>query len=228
MKYKSNLENPNGAHYKVVTRIPRDATILELGCAQGYMTEYLRDELGCKVWGVEVDEQAAERAQAFAEQMIVADIDRGNWHEQLEREKFDVIIMADVLEHLKHPKALLRRCHELLVPGGKIVLSLPNVSHQLVIAMLLCGEFSYGQVGLLDNTHLRFFTPKSFERLMNETGFIRVDEDHVISPEPKGDQLECLQKVQKTHPGLFDDQPHAAVYQFIYVLQPAVPAGGDR
>ncbi|QJB55739.1 class I SAM-dependent methyltransferase [Pseudodesulfovibrio sp. zrk46] len=225
MKYKSNLENKNGAHYKVVTRIPRKTDVLELGCAQGYMTEYLRDELGCRVWGVEIEAEAAGRAGNYAEQMIVADIDRDDWQSELTRKEFDVIVMADVLEHLKHPATALRKCRELLAPGGQIVLSLPNVSHQLVIAMLLCGEFSYGQVGLLDNTHLRFFTPKSFNRLVNENGYEIVDRDDVVSPEPKGDQLECLTTVQKSHPGLFDDMPHALVYQFIYVLRPKGQGG---
>lgn len=220
MKYKSNLENPNGAHYKVVSRIPRGADVLELGCAQGYMTHYLGAERNCRVWAVEIDPQAAEQARPHAQQVIVADLDRAPWPEQLDRSSFDVIVLADVLEHLQYPAQTLRICAGLLAPEGRIVLSLPNISHQLVIAMLLRGDFVYGEIGLLDSTHVRFFTPSSFARLAAETGFSVEEEDFVIAPVPKGESTAHFETVLAEHPHFFDSIPHASIYQFIVVLRP--------
>ena len=125
-------------------------------------------ERGCEIVGVELDPAMAERAAEFCERMIVGDVEALDLESELEGERFDAIVAADVLEHLKDPLGLLQRLRPFLEPDGCFVISVPNVAHGSVRLALLHGHFEYQDIGLLDATHLRFFTRETLEQLLDE------------------------------------------------------------
>ena len=153
---------------------PRGSRVLEFGCATGYMSRVLRDDRGCRVTGFECSAAAAQQAAPFCERLIVGDIeDEARWAQLTG--PYDVVMFADVLEHLRDAETVLRRARELLVADGFLLISMPNVAHHTVRWQLLRGRFDYTESGLLDDTHLRFYTRSSTLALLRRCGF-RVEE----------------------------------------------------
>ncbi len=152
--------------------IPPDAkVILEVGCGTGRLCEaYRRINPGVKWYGVESNWEAARAAMdrgVFARCVDIETDSIGNW---LDVQDADVLIFGDVLEHLRDPWTVLKRLTEYVRPGGQILASIPNVQHYSVILSLLHGQWTYGQEGLLDWTHLRFFTLRSIREMFQQAG----------------------------------------------------------
>jgi 2-polyprenyl-3-methyl-5-hydroxy-6-metoxy-1,4-benzoquinol methylase len=154
-------------HADVVRLVADGSRVLELGPATGYMSRVLSDR-GCTVVGIEIDPEMAERAADFCERVIVGDLDTLDLAAELGDERFDTIVAADVLEHLRDPLGALERLRPFLKPDGCFVISVPNVAHGSVRLALLSGHFEYRRTGLLDSTHLRFFTRETLERLLDD------------------------------------------------------------
>jgi 2-polyprenyl-3-methyl-5-hydroxy-6-metoxy-1,4-benzoquinol methylase len=157
----------DSVHADVVKLVDEGSRVLELGPATGYMTHAF-GERGCAVVGIELDPAMAAKAEAFTERMIVGNIDELDLDGELGDERFDAIVAADVLEHLRDPLKVLLDLKKFLKPDGAFVISFPNVAHGSVRLALLSGRFDYQDIGLLDATHLRFFTRESFEELLDE------------------------------------------------------------
>jgi 2-polyprenyl-3-methyl-5-hydroxy-6-metoxy-1,4-benzoquinol methylase len=171
-KYVEFQDDPASTHSKVVSLGPPATRVLEFGCATGYMSEVLKTRLGCTVVGVEIDRDAAALAEQHAERVIVGDAEKIDYAAELAGEEFDVVLFADVLEHLKEPADVLRRVRPFVAENGVVVASIPNIAHASVRLALLAGEFRYREWGLLDDTHLRFFTRASIQDLFEETGYV--------------------------------------------------------
>jgi GT2 family glycosyltransferase/glycosyltransferase involved in cell wall biosynthesis/SAM-dependent methyltransferase len=145
------------------------ASVLEIGCGAGRLGEALKARQPCHVTGIELDGLAAESARQRLDDVVVGDVETLDL--AFASNSFDAIVCGDVLEHLRQPERLLRRIHNWLKPGGKLIASIPNVAHRSVIGNLLCGNWDYEPAGLLDATHLRFFTRRSIERLLYRAHF---------------------------------------------------------
>ncbi|WP_172635889.1 glycosyltransferase [Desulfitobacterium dichloroeliminans] len=156
-------------------RIIPGSQVLELGSATGYMTRYLKEELGCTVTCVEIDANAAAKGSIYSAKMIVADLDLMEWYEQLRGKGFDHVIFADVIEHLKDPWQVVRAAVQLLSPQGTLLISVPNIGHSSILMELLEGRFDYRPTGLLDDTHIRFFTRKSLLDLLGRAGMCPIE-----------------------------------------------------
>jgi 2-polyprenyl-3-methyl-5-hydroxy-6-metoxy-1,4-benzoquinol methylase len=176
-----DLDNLNDSHTLVVRMVGENRKVLELGCAEGSTTRVLR-ERGCRVTGIEMDPTAAQTAAEFAERVIVDNLDTMDFEAALGRERFDVIVAADVLEHLSDPVRCLRACVPFLSADGEVVLSIPNVAHADVRLALLDGQFEYSEWGLLDNTHLRFFTRESLLDFLDDCGLAELEIRRVTRP----------------------------------------------
>jgi len=161
--------------------IGHNKTVLEVGCATGYFTKVL-SERGCKVVGMELDPDAAKAAERWADRVVVGNADDAAAWDPLDDESFDVITFGDVLEHLRDPVAVLRAAARKLKLTGFVVTSLPNVAHGDVRLSLLHGDFRYRETGLLDRTHVRFFTLETTRELLREAGLVVVDTRRVIMP----------------------------------------------
>ncbi|MSP36655.1 MAG: class I SAM-dependent methyltransferase, partial [Limnohabitans sp.] len=145
--------------------------VLELGTGPGTVTRILHDK-GCKVTGVEMDPDTLATCAPFCERTLLANLEDPLWWQPLKGEKFEVIICADVLEHLRDPRPLLEKLPVFLMDGGCVLMSLPNASHLTIVASLLGGRFPYQKNGLLDNTHLRFYGREDLDALLRECGFL--------------------------------------------------------
>ena len=154
-------------HADVVNLVGRDKRVLELGPATGYMSRVF-NERGCQVVGIEIDAGMAATAAEVCERVVVGDLEQLDLEEELAEDRFDVIVAADVLEHLKDPLAALDKLKPFLKEEGAFVISVPNIAHGSVRLALLSGIFEYQDIGLLDSTHLHFFTRATFERLLDE------------------------------------------------------------
>jgi methionine biosynthesis protein MetW len=152
----------------VTLMIPRGARVLELGCGTGSLCKIVADACRAEVVGIEPDSKRAERAKARGVQVFVADLTE----ELIEKiAPFDIVLLADVLEHVPYPQAMLLLSRHALKPGGAVIISVPNVAHWSVRADLLRGKFRYQQFGIMDATHLRWFTAASIESLLASAGF---------------------------------------------------------
>ncbi|MBD1862952.1 MULTISPECIES: glycosyltransferase [Trichocoleus] len=160
----------NNSHKKMLQLIGNNKHVIDFGCATGYLAQFL-SQRGCKVTGIEVNPEAAKTAENYCEQVIVADLDLVSLAEILPEKKFDVAVFGDVLEHLRNPWQLLKATIQLLKPDGYIVASIPNISHGAIRLALLKGRFEYSQLGILDDTHLRFFTHETVKKLFEDTGY---------------------------------------------------------
>ena len=157
-------------HETLLSLIPRGSTVLDLGCAIGYLGGELR-RVGCDVYGVDANPLAIDAAASQGYTALEL-LDLNNFDQlPFGGKKFDVVLAADVLEHLLEPDQLLIRLHELVAPGGNLLISVPNIAHGSVRLSLLTGRFDYVEVGILDRTHLHFYTFKSARMLLERTGW---------------------------------------------------------
>jgi O-antigen biosynthesis protein len=149
--------------------------VMDLGCASGQLGRSLLELNKARhLVGVELFEPAAKEARKYYDVVYVADIDTL----RLDYDKdFDVVICGDILEHLKEPLSILRQIHAWLKNDGLIICSVPNIRYWRILKdLVLKGEWKYEASGILDHTHLRFFTVRSFKRLLAEACFKVVNE----------------------------------------------------
>ena len=159
----------NNSRTRLVRWIPAKSRVLEVGCATGFMAEYLTRRLACRVTGVERDPEAARIATGRCERLIVGDVEEPDLIARCAGE-YDTIVFADVLEHLRDPEAVLRSLARYLVPGGRVLASIPNVAHWSIRCRVLAGRWNYQDRGILDRSHLRFFTRRSAHALFARAG----------------------------------------------------------
>jgi 2-polyprenyl-3-methyl-5-hydroxy-6-metoxy-1,4-benzoquinol methylase len=143
--------------------------ILECGCSTGFLSRQLAAG-GSRVVGIEIDTEAAEKARQFCDRVLSLDLNQPDWS-QVVGEQFDLVTYGDVLEHLLEPQAVLRETRNVLVPGGRVLISLPNIAYWTMRAKLLLGRFEYESMGLLDYTHLRFFTFHTARKMIEQAGY---------------------------------------------------------
>jgi 2-polyprenyl-3-methyl-5-hydroxy-6-metoxy-1,4-benzoquinol methylase len=189
------------ARPEVVALVPPSAQrVLDIGCGTGRLGEAIKARQRAEVIGVELIDEAACEAKNRLDQVLVGDI------EQMEMpfaaDSFDAVICADVLEHLTDPECLLRRVHDWLRPGGVMVASIPNVRHHSMIQCLLEGNWTAEAAGILDHTHLQFFTRRSIKVLLESSG-LSVDRIDFI-PGPGYDEWRQSENVERDRIGRLD------------------------
>jgi 2-polyprenyl-3-methyl-5-hydroxy-6-metoxy-1,4-benzoquinol methylase len=173
-------EAANSAHGFMAQMVGSNKRVLELGAAGGHMTRALTAQ-GCTVTAVEYDAEAAIDLKAETSEVIVGDLNDLTLLDDL-RPDYDVVLCGDVLEHLLDPQAVLDRVTRLLAPGGRVVVSLPHVGHVDVRLALLQGRWDYNSWGLLDATHIRFFTLKTIQEMVARAGLVIIDLRRVRAP----------------------------------------------
>lgn len=193
--------------------------VLDVGCWTGEVGRILT-ERGCTVTGIELDREAASLAEKVLEKVIVADLDATPLTELVEPGSFDVVIFADVLEHLTNPRAALEQARDLLTPDGRVVISIPNVTHGSVRLALFQGRWQTTDTGLLDRTHIKFYSREGLLALFAEAGYAVED--------LRGTTADPLNVEVAVDPGSLPDvavewvrqQPDALVYQFQLSARP--------
>jgi 2-polyprenyl-3-methyl-5-hydroxy-6-metoxy-1,4-benzoquinol methylase len=146
---------------------PAGRRVLDVGCGSGALGLLLKSR-GHVVTGLELVPDAAEHARRYLDHVTVADVETGGF--PFSPGSFDVVILADVLEHLIDPWRTVRQAAELLAPTGCVVASVPNVQNIDVLRRLIRGRWDYRERGILDRGHLRFFTLRTLRRLFDDAG----------------------------------------------------------
>ncbi|WP_430742472.1 glycosyltransferase [Bacillus atrophaeus] len=149
---------------EIVQLVPPEANrILDIGCGAGATGLELMNRQFCELYGVELHPLAAKAARSHYKAVIEEDVEQAEM--PYPEGFFDVIIFADILEHLKDPWTVIQTYAKYLAPSGCMVCSIPNISHAEALFPLLLGDWTYRDAGILDRTHLRFFTPQTVHTL---------------------------------------------------------------
>lgn len=164
--------------------------IVEIGCSSGALArEFKKISSDCYYLGVEIDSIYAEMAKRYCDECLVLDIEAAPKNFWEETKNFDCWIFGDTVEHLKDPWSILKLIRKNIDPKGSIVACIPNAQHWSLQAKLCIGDFRYEPSGLLDKTHLRWFTKQTIIEMFNETGFQVVTYIPRIFNEPKRDRF---------------------------------------
>ena len=171
--YSRNALDPNAndSLAKIARIVTSGCTVLDIGCATGSLGQYLWREKHCLVDGIEVNTFAAAVARPHYRMLWEIDVESDQLEVALGGRFYDFVICADVLEHLRDPSRVLQRLSQCLLPSGSLIISIPNVGYMGVLMEIMSGDFRYRERGLLDETHLRFYTGKSFLRLLGTNGY---------------------------------------------------------
>lgn len=207
----------------IADRVAVSSRVLEFGSADGRLTRYLKENKNCLVDIVEIDEESGKKAALYANRAFVGsgegDIEKYCW--LLDGEKYDFIIFADVLEHLLHPWEVVKKCKKALVPQGQILASVPNIAHNSIIIDLINDRFTYHPTGLLDNTHLRFFTRESFTKMVQSEGFTVVEEASALIRVGECEIQNTYADVPKEVFKFLVARPEGNIYQYMFALKPS-------
>ncbi len=168
----ANSNYYDGLNLKLLAAIPAGARrVLELGCANGRLGRRFKElHPGVQWWGVDLSAEACATAAPHLDRVVTLDLDRADL--TVLEGGFDVVVIGDLLEHLRQPAALLAALCDLTTDDAKIVCCLPNMGHLSVIERLVAGDISYDSAGLLDQTHVRFFSPSSAFKTFLDGGWL--------------------------------------------------------
>jgi 2-polyprenyl-3-methyl-5-hydroxy-6-metoxy-1,4-benzoquinol methylase len=216
-----NFKEGDGSSHAVMLQMLGSlptSRVLDLGCSGGLFAERAR-KVGHHVTGVDYTEIQGVRDRT--DRFFVADLEAGI--PEAVGGRYDVVVAGDVIEHLSRPSATLRQIREVLRPGGQLLLSVPNFGHWYPRARVATGLFGYDRRGILDNTHLRFFTRATLRRMVRAAGFDVVEE--IATGLPLGavgdgahpGVLHALRRIDET---LVKLRPTFFGYQYILRLTP--------
>ncbi|MDP1999805.1 MAG: methyltransferase domain-containing protein, partial [Rhodoferax sp.] len=199
-------------------------TVLDLGMGAGGLGQFLSQRQSVVTDGVSLNPAEAEIARKWYRQALLADLDRDDLTVLFAGQQYDCIVCADVLEHLKAPQNVLAQCKTLLKPGGRLLTSVPNAGYCGLVAELIKGDFRYRSEGLLDSTHLRFFTRTSLQRFFAENAWTT---QSTMTTQRSLLESEFSVAFDSLPPAVARHLlalPDALTYQFISVSQPASTA----
>jgi methionine biosynthesis protein MetW len=181
--------------------------VLDVGCGPGYLAEHLTKQKNCTVVGIEQDPRLAEIAGRVCAKVYQINLEAGGLRQIQGR--FTTIFFGDIIEHVRNALELLRQASDLLESGGRVIVSTPNFVHIKNRVRVLLGTFEYRDAGLLDRTHVHFYTRKTLYSLLDEAGY-RVVETEVTTGIMNLASLRnrILHILARAYPNLF-------AYQFI-------------
>ena len=180
-----DYSNKPASYYKNVRKdmavyMPKGVSVmLEVGCGNGRFGEMIKESHSCEVWGIELMPEEGAVAKGVLDNVLIGPCEE--MISSLPDNHFDVIYFNDVLEHLSYPDEVLKAIGPKLKSGGKLISSIPNIRyHKALIPLLFNGDFKYTPDGVMDKTHLRFFTQKSVQRMFEECGY-QVERQELIN-----------------------------------------------
>jgi 2-polyprenyl-3-methyl-5-hydroxy-6-metoxy-1,4-benzoquinol methylase len=195
--------------------------VLEIGAGPGSILHVLKDLNHCDITALEVFPDYVEKLKEFCPSVISADLNDPHWNKIFsEEQKFDVVVAADVLEHLYDPLTCLKNMATLLKENGSIVISLPHVGHAVIAGCLRDGDFQYGEWGLLDRTHIRFFGIKNIQNLVEDANLKVIDVSFVVRLPEQTEFAERWSRLPEGFKKEILSNPFACVYQVVIHVAP--------
>ena len=182
--YKNRLENYGMGHVRR-SRIlgfveGKDLRVLDVGCGTGSLGEHIKKR-GNWVGGVELSDQAGKTARERLDALWQFDIE-GVWPTDLQTHDMDIVIMAEVLEHVFDPVTVLKNAREALKPSGRLIITTPNFMNWQNRLKFLFGQFEYQHEGMFDFGHIRWFTHAYLKKVLADSGFVLEQEANIIYP----------------------------------------------
>lgn len=217
-------DDPNSSWYKVFKYIKPSSSVLDFGCSSGNFGKALIQKKNCVVDGVELDKHDAQKAARVLSRVYTNNIEvEGDGF--LGGNTYDTIYFGDVIEHLVHPVEVLKLMKSHLKNDGRIAFSVPNMAHMSVRLMLLKGEFRYGDMGLLDKTHLHFYDQDEIKRVVQEAGYEFEIFDYVKRDIPREVLAAELSRIGLAPSQSFLDKTKSvssSAYQFVGIIRPSL------
>ncbi|GJM00575.1 MAG: type 11 methyltransferase [Methyloligella sp.] len=214
-EYEVDLTS-DSAPARVINMVGSRKRVLEVGAGPGSITKHLISTNKCDVVALEIDPTAIAKLEEFTDKIYSLDLNDPSWFHVLDDEdRFDIVIAADVLEHVQNPLRTLQGMVSLLRPGGEIILSLPHVGHCTIGACLLAENFRYQDWGLLDRTHIQFFGLTNINDLYENAGLGIIEAQFVVRTPRQTEFLDIWESITETgRQGLLTN-PHGFVYQVV-------------
>ena len=225
-EYQVNTEAQT-APAKVVRMVGSNKRVLEVGAGPGSITKMLQLN-DCRVTGVEIDPSAIEKLSEFCEAVYQCDLNATNWAAVLaDSGTFDVLVAADVFEHLYTPQNSLLALKPFFSEESYLVVSLPHVGNNAIIASILDGDFEYRDWGLLDRTHIRFFGLKNMQDLFENAGYKIIDAEFVINPPEQTELASHWFKLSKKSIAVLEENKFGTIYQVVMKVVPSHFSGNS-
>lgn len=225
-KYNFDLDmSTDNSNSLILRQIKPESKVFEFGCAHGRMTRYLKETLNCTVYVSEIDKESGKSASQWADQSYIGkagDLENPKFFEKLSDnniDNFDYIIFADVLEHLRDPRSVLKSAMNLLKPDGSCWVSIPNIAHNSVLIDLWNHKFTYRDVGLLDDTHIRFFTVMSLHQLILDLGLKPGFKHALRNPVENTEFKNSYNDVPEAVAQELKKRLHGEIYQFVWEIK---------
>jgi 2-polyprenyl-3-methyl-5-hydroxy-6-metoxy-1,4-benzoquinol methylase len=215
--------NSDTAPANVLRFVGCEKTVLEIGAGPGSIARPLVERNRNRVTAIEIDAASIGILEEFCESVIRADLNANTWPSLLLGRQFDAVVIADVLEHLYDPWTTLRLASELLVESGSVVVSLPHASHAAILGCLMNNDFEYRDCGLLDRTHIRFFSIRNIQALFDGAGLKIVDFAYVLQHPEETEFAQTWRALPARTRATLEANEFAHVYQ---VVVRAIPADG--
>lgn len=194
--------------------IKPSSKILEFGSAFGRFTNYLSNQLNCEVHIIEITHDGFQQSMEYAKDGLCSDVETGQWKEYFKGNKYDHIIFADVLEHLRFPEKVFKDSVEYLKDDGSILFSIPNTAHGDLIYKLYYNSFDYTDLGLLDDTHAHLFAYNNIIKMISDASLVLTDMTYTKLPigwtEQRSDFYDNIILCE-----LVNQKEYGTVYQFI-------------
>lgn len=200
---------------RVIRMVGCDREVLEIGSGPGSITRVLYELNKCRITALEIDPEALVKVAPYCQRAMPADLNDPNWPALLDGKKFDVVIAADVLEHLYEPQVALDAMKSLISENGAIIVSLPHVGHAALVACLLDEDFEYRDWGLLDRTHIRFFGIKNIQALFEKAGLKIVAAEFVVRRPEATEFVDRWQRLSEEARRVALSNPFGQVYQVV-------------
>jgi|SRR5579884_152974 len=214
---------------RIIEHLPKSLSVLDVGCGSGVHGAELKRIHNHCVTGVDLSAVSIAKAATRIDHAYVADVTRPREYPFAERDRFDLLVFSDILEHLPNPTEVLAGHLFLLKPGGRVIVSLPNVAIWNVRLGLLLGRFDYSETGTMDRTHLRFFTWRS-TRAMFESAGLNVERRR-ITPGIARPFVPLVKKIysrsgaagaEPDSSSIMDSRPYKTYTKFAYPLESLV------
>jgi len=214
------LSEPGSTLNRVIRLVGSNRRVIDLGSGPGVVASRLAQR-GCDITVVDGDRDALRLASYHAKHAYCMDLNDPTWTQRLEKDdRYDVVILADILEHLVDPDAALQNAAKLLAPGGHVVLSLPNISHNGIVATLWQGSFKYSDTGLLDRTHVRFYGAHDIDPLLAGASLALEHVEFVTAHPRQTEFAEAWEALPLRAKLSLRSNPYGNVYQFVLRARP--------